>query len=139
MTARSFTPASEEMSRVGRRKLPDNCRTLVMRMSKVDWLLLPFLVAGTVALTSFAFRVAGFLGVGILGVWLSIVAVLTDEDPIRSAENRSAPRSAAPQAERWWLLPVQGDALAAVLFGAKVASAGMIILGFGLYFEVQRG
>jgi hypothetical protein len=110
-----------------------------VRMSRIDWLLLPFLAAGTLALMAFAFRVAGFLGVGILGVWISVVAALTDEDPVRSAGSKAAPRSSASQAERWWLLPVQGDALAAVLFGAKVASAGMIILGFGLYFEVQRG
>ena len=110
-----------------------------MRMSKVDWLLLPFLVAGTFALMALAFRLAGFLGVGILGVWVGVIAALTDEDSVRRAGGGAAPRSsAAPQAERWWLLPVQGDALAAVLFGAKVASAGMIILGFGLYFVVQR-
>ena len=38
-----------------------------MRMSRIDWLLLPFLAAGTLALMAFAFRVAGFLGVGNLG------------------------------------------------------------------------
>jgi hypothetical protein len=108
-------------------------------MSKIDWLLLPVLVAGTVALMAFAFRVAGFLGVGILGVWLGVVAAMMDEEPDRRAGRRPARDPGPPQAERWWLLPAQGGALVAVLFGAKVASAGMIILGFGLYFEVQRG
>lgn len=114
------------------------------RMRWADWLLLPFLVLGMGAIGYLAFRWLGFLGIGIIGLLTGLVAVNVELEggrPIgltrsniystsfRAEERMSRAEKAAWHAERTsYGLP---------LFIAKVASAGMIILGFGLFFMFQ--
>lgn len=112
------------------------------KMTRVDWVLLPVLVVGMGALAHAAFHFLGFFGIGLLGVVTGVVAVTVDLERGWPAGDYSSVRyiaeakqtmSRAERAE--WREAIQRDQLA--IFVAKVASAGMIILGFGLFFMVQ--
>ena len=45
----------------------------VMRMTRVDWILLPFLIAA-VAFLALGLLLAGFLGLGVLGLIIGVMA-----------------------------------------------------------------
>ena len=113
-------------------------------MSRLDWVLLPIMVMGGVAATVVAFRYLGFLGIGILGLLTGLVAVNVDLQrgwPIGPARlNMHADRLGAEErmsrAERAaWLAEIERNRLP--IFVAKVASAGLIIFGFGLFVLYQ--
>jgi hypothetical protein len=117
-----------------------------MRMSKVDWVLVPLLVACTLAVLVFAFRAFGFLGVGFLGLWIALIAGIldTDEDlpPLRRKGRKFQARTLLSEllggddSDRHEPEP---DALVWVVHIARVIGAGMIILGFGLFYQFQLG
>lgn len=114
------------------------------RMTKIDWLLLPVLVLAASGAIYAAFHSLGFLGIGILGLLTGVVAVNVDLEqgwpigPTRMNLHsaRLGVQDRMSRAER----AAQRADLARdqiPIFVAKVASAGMIILGFGLFVLVQ--
>jgi hypothetical protein len=116
-----------------------------MRMTRVDWILLPVLGAVLAGVVLGAFLLVGFLGLGVLGLIIGVMAqrielekdgavsnVMTTSlyaDQFRAREQMTR----AEKAEHW----AETDALLKVLFVAKVVSAGLIILGFGLFVLFQ--
>ncbi len=116
-----------------------------MRMTRIDWILLPVLVGVLAGIVVGSFLLAGFLGLGVLGLLVGFMAqrielekdgavsnVMTTSlyaQQFKARENMSRAEKAAHRAET--------DALLKWLFVAKVVSAGLIILGFGLFFQFQ--
>jgi hypothetical protein len=119
---------------------------LSMRMSKVDWLLVPLLAACILAVLAFAFRAFGFLGVGFLGLWIALIAGILDTGDdlptFRRKGRKVQDRSLLSElfgvdiSERREPEP---DALVWIVHIARVIGAGMIILGFGLFYQFQLG
>jgi len=117
---------------------------LSMRMSKVDWVLVPLLVACTLAVLAFAFRAFGFLGVGFLGLWIALIAGILDTDEDLPTFRRTARKNQSRKRlselfgvdDRESHEP-EPDALVWVVHIARVIGAGMIILGFGLFYQFQ--
>lgn len=118
-----------------------------MRMTRIDWLLLP-VVAGTLLGACFViFLVAGFLGLGVLGLLIGFVAqrIELERDgavghPMTTslyAEQASAREKMTPaeRAEH----AAETHSLLKPLFVAKIVSAGLIILGFGFFVLFQLG
>jgi hypothetical protein len=118
-----------------------------LRLSRTDVILLPFVVIGLAGLVYVAFRTLGFLGLAILGLITGIIAVnveMQQGGPIGSvqatgvyAEYMAAAdrMTRAEKAER----RAEIESAALPLLIAKIVSAGLIILGFGLFFTVQLG
>ncbi|HEV2566826.1 MAG TPA: hypothetical protein VGU19_17260 [Microvirga sp.] len=118
-----------------------------MRMTRIDWILLPFLVAALVGVVLGAFLLAGFLGLAVLGLIVGVMAqrielekdgatsnIMTTSlyaQQFKAREDMSRAEKAEHQAET--------EALLKWLFVAKVVSAGLIILGFGLFVLFQLG
>jgi hypothetical protein len=116
-----------------------------MRMTRIDWILLPVLVGVLAGIVVGAFLLAGFIGLGVLGLLVGFMAqrielekdgatsnVMTTSlyaEQIKAQNRMSRAEKAAHRAET--------DALLKWLFVAKVVSAGLIILGFGLFFQFQ--
>ena len=116
-----------------------------MRMTRTDWILLPILVGVLAGVALGAFLLAGFLGLGILGLIVGVMAQrielekdgATSNDMTTSlyAQQFEAQQrmSRAERAER----KAENETLLKWLFIPKVVSAGLIILGFGLFFLFQ--
>jgi hypothetical protein len=118
-----------------------------MRMTRVDWFLLPVIVAVLAGVALGAFLLAGFLGLGVLGLIIGVMAqrielekdgavsnVMTTSlyaEQMKARERMSRAERAEHQAET--------EALLKWLFVAKVASAGLIILCFGFFVLFQLG
>lgn len=118
-----------------------------MRMTRIDWILLPFLVAALVGVVLGAFLLAGFLGLGVLGLIVGVMAqrielekdgatsnVMTTSlyaQQFKAREGMSRAEKAEHRAET--------EALLKWLFVAKVVSAGLIILGSGFFVLFQLG
>lgn len=118
-----------------------------MRMTPIDWILLPILVAALAGVAFGAFLLAGFLGLGVLGLIVGAMAqrIELEKDgavsnpmttslyaqQIKMQERMTRAERAAHRAEIRTLLKW--------LFVAKVVSAGLIILGFGFFFLFQLG
>jgi hypothetical protein len=118
-----------------------------MRMTRVDWFLLPILVAALAGIALGAFLLAGFLGLGVVGLIIGVMAqrielekdgavsnVMTTSlyaDQMKARDNMTR----AERAERH----AESAALLKWLFVAKVVSAGLIILGFGFFVLFQLG
>lgn len=118
-----------------------------MRMTRIDWILLPFLVAALVGVVLGAFLLAGFLGLAVLGLIVGVMAqrielekdgatsnVMTTSlyaQQFKAREGMSRTEKAEHRAET--------EALLKWLFVAKVVSAGLIILGFGFFVLFQLG
>jgi hypothetical protein len=118
-----------------------------MRMTRIDWILLPVLVGVLAGVAVGSFLLAGFIGLGVLGLIIGVMAqrIELEKDgavghtmttslyaqQFKAQENMSR----AEKAER---LPF-GPPLLKWLFVAKVVSAGLVILGFGLFFLFQLG
>lgn len=115
------------------------------RLSLSEMLLLPVLVAAAGGLVWFAFREVGFLGLGILGliVGLGVSSLeLQGGRPIGSA--RAAGVYADAVAAEARMTPAErAERRAEIararlpLHVARIVSAGLIILGFGLFFALQ--
>ncbi|MGO4523673.1 hypothetical protein AB4097_02280 [Microvirga sp. 2MCAF35] len=116
-----------------------------MRMTRMDWILLPVLLGVLAGVVVGAFLLAGFLGFGVLGLIIGVMAQrielekdgATSNDMTTSlyAQQIKAQESMtrAERAER----RAENEALLKILFVAKVVSAGLIILGFGFFVLFQ--
>jgi hypothetical protein len=118
-----------------------------MRMTRIDWILLPFLVAVLAGIALGAFLLAGFIGLGVLGLIIGVMAqrielekdgAVSNEmttslyaDQIKAQERMTRAERAEHRAET--------RALLKVLSVAKIVSAGLVILGFGFFFLFQLG
>lgn len=116
-------------------------------MTRIDWILLPFLVAVLAGIALGAFLLAGFMGLGVLGLIIGVMAqrielekdgAVSNEmttslyaDQIKAQERMTRAERAEHRAETQTLLKV--------LSVAKIVSAGLIILGFGFFFLFQLG
>jgi hypothetical protein len=49
-----------------------------LRLSRTELYILPLVLLGVAALAFFAFRIVGFLGIGLLGVLIGFIAVRVD-------------------------------------------------------------
>jgi len=118
-----------------------------MHMTRIDWILLPLLIGVLAGLVVGTFLLAGFIGLGVLGLIVGVMAqrielekdgatsnVMTTSlyaQQFKAREGMSRAEKAEHRAET--------DALLKWLFVAKVVSAGLVILGFGLFFLFQLG
>jgi hypothetical protein len=118
-----------------------------MRMTRIDWILLPVLVALLAGVVLGAFLLAGFLGLGVLGLIVGVMAQRIElekdgavsnymatslyADQFKARESMNPAERAERRAETRTLLKW--------LFVAKVVSAGLIILGFGFFVLFQLG
>ncbi len=116
-------------------------------MTRIDWILLPFLVAVLAGIALGAFLLAGFIGLGVLGLIIGVMAqrielekdgAVSNEmttslyaDQIKAQERMTRAERAEHRAET--------QALLKVLSVAKIVSAGLVILGFGFFFLFQLG
>ena len=116
-------------------------------MTRIDWILLPFLVAVLAGIALVAFLLAGFIGLGVLGLIIGVMAqrielekdgAVSNEmttslyaDQIKAQERMTRAERAEHRAET--------RALLKVLSVAKIVSAGLVILGFGFFFLFQLG
>ena len=116
-----------------------------MRMTRIDWILLPVLVGVLAGVVVGAFLLAGFIGLGVLGLIIGVMAqrIELEKDGAVGhtmttslyAEQFKAQESMsrAEKAER----RAENEALLKWLFVAKVVSAGLITLGFSLFYQFQ--
>src|SRR5262245_20219331 len=116
-----------------------------MRLSKAEMYALPIVLLVTAGLALAAFRIVGFLGVGILGLLIGFIAVQVDLEKggaigspfassrsaqhVMSRERMSASERAAGDAE---LRSVKRPLLL-----AKIIAAALIALGLGGFFFVE--
>jgi hypothetical protein len=118
-----------------------------MRMTRIDWILLPFLVAVLAAVALGAFLLAGFLGLGVLGLIVGVMAQRIELEKDGAVSNYMATSLYAQQFEAQERMSraeraahqAETQALLKWLFVAKVVSAGLIILGFGFFVLFQLG
>jgi hypothetical protein len=117
---------------------------LRFRMTTLVQVLL--LVVSLGATSFLAYRIVGFLGIGFLGLIIGVIALTVEmeqggpvghsrasnlyADHMAAVERMSASEKAARRAE------IERDAFP--LLVAKVISAGLILVGFALFFGVQR-
>ena len=118
-----------------------------MRMTRIDWILLPVLVGVLAGAVVGAFLLTGFVGLGILGLIVGVMAqrIELEKDGATSNDMTTSlyaqqfkaqeGMTRAERAER----KAENEALLKWLFVAKVVSAGLIILGFGLFVLFQLG
>ena len=118
-----------------------------MRMTRLDWILLPILLAVLAGVVVGAFLLAGFLGLGVLGLLIGFMAQRIELEKDGATSNvmttslyaqQFKAREGMSRAERAEHF-AETDALLRWLFVAKVVSAGFVILGFGLFFQFQLG
>jgi hypothetical protein len=118
-----------------------------MRMTRIDWILLPILAGVLAGIALGAFLLAGFLGLGGIGLIVGVMAqrIELEKDGATSNDMTTSlyaqqfiaqeRMTRAERAER----RAENEALLKWLFVAKVVSAGLIILGFGLFVLFQLG
>jgi hypothetical protein len=118
-----------------------------MRMTRIDSILLPVLVGVLAGVAVGSFLLAGFIGLGVLGLIIGVMAQrieLEKDGAVGHTMTTSlyaeqfkaqANMTRAERAER----KAENEALLKWLFVAKVVSAGLVILGFGLFFQFQLG
>jgi hypothetical protein len=116
-----------------------------MKMTRLDWILLPFLVGVLALLTIVMFALVGFLGLGILGLLIGVMAqrIELEKDGATSGDMTTSlyaeqfrARQAMSRAERAEH-HAQSDNLLKYLHVAKIISAGLVILGFGFFVLFQ--
>lgn len=118
-----------------------------MRMTRIDWVLLPFLIGTLGGVALGAFLLAGFIGLGVIGLIIGFMAQLIELEKDGAVGHSmttslyaqqfkaQANMTRAEKAER----RAETQALLKWLFVAKVVSAGFIILGFGFFVLFQLG
>jgi hypothetical protein len=118
-----------------------------MRMTRTDWILLPVLIGILATVTYVVFSLVGFLGLGILGLIIGVMAQRIEIEKDGAVSNYMTTSlyaqqfkaredmSRAEKAEH----AAQSQTLLKWLFVAKVVSAGLIILGFGFFALFQLG
>ncbi|MBZ6076008.1 hypothetical protein [Microvirga puerhi] len=116
-----------------------------MRMTPMDWILLPFVMAILLGIVLGAYLVAGFLGLGVLGLLIGFVAqrIEIEKDGAVSNEMTTSlyaeqfkARECMTRAERAEHRS-ETKLLLQALHVAKVVSAGFVILGFGFFVLFQ--
>lgn len=113
-------------------------------MTRADWLLVPVALVIAAASSWWMWSRLGFFGIGLLGLLIGVVAVTVDLErgwPLGSPRvNTHADRLAAEARmsadERLAARAALAQAAGPICV-AKVISAGMVILGFGLFWLVQ--
>jgi hypothetical protein len=116
-----------------------------LRLSKTEIYMLPLVLLGVATLAFFAFRIVGFLGIGLLGVLIGFIAVRVDlekEGAVGSewtaslhAQQVMSRQNASPSARAAHKSEMQS--LARPLLMAKIISAALVILGFGGFFYLD--
>ena len=118
-----------------------------MRLSKIELVLLPALLLLGYWIIAALFNRLGFFGLGLLGLAIGFVAVMVElegGDPIGGSQDSDLfsrnfrgrlLQSRAERDERH----VARRAADMPLHIAKVASSGLIILGFGCFYMFQLG
>lgn len=116
-----------------------------MKMTRLDWILLPFLAGALAFSLIVAFSLVGFLGLGVLGLLIGFVCqrIEVEKDGATSnymttslyAEQFKA-RQAMSRAERAEHR-AESERLLGYLHVAKIVSAGLVILGFGFFALFQ--
>jgi hypothetical protein len=109
---------------------------------------LVLLVVSLGATSYVAYQIIGFLGVGVLGLIIGVIALTVELErggPVGDYYNATSlysqhmaaveRMSAAEKAERH----AEIESAALPLLVAKIASAGLIVVGFGLFFVFQLG
>jgi hypothetical protein len=108
---------------------------------------LVLLVVSLGATSYVAYQIVGFLGVGVLGLIIGVIALTVElqaggpdgfynATSLYSQHMAAVERmSAAERAER----RAEIESAAVPLLVAKIASAGLIVVGFGLFFVFQLG
>ncbi|MBF9231800.1 hypothetical protein [Microvirga alba] len=116
-----------------------------MKMTRIDWVLLPLLIGALVFVVYVAFNLVGFLGLGVIGLLIGVIVqrVELEQDGAVSnymttslyAEQIKAQETMtrAERAER----RAEIQATEKYRFVAKVVSAGLVILGFGFFALFQ--
>ncbi|NIX76696.1 hypothetical protein [Microvirga terricola] len=116
-----------------------------MKMTRIDWMLLPILV-GVLALVVYgAFLLGGFFGLGLLGLIIGVIVQRIELEKDGAVSNFMTTSLYAEQikaqermtrAEKAELRAEQ-QATERYRFVAKVVSAGLVILGFGFFALFQ--
>jgi hypothetical protein len=116
-----------------------------VRLSRSEIYALPLVLLGTGALAYFAYRIVGFLGIGLLGVLIGFIAVRVDlekEGAVGSelaaglyAQQMSSRRT-APHAERA-AHRAETQALRCPLLIAKIIAAVLVAVGFAGFFYLD--
>jgi hypothetical protein len=109
---------------------------------------LVLLVVSLGATSYVAYQIVGFLGVGVLGLIIGVIALTVELErggPVGDYYNATSlysqhmaaveRMSAAERAER----RAEIESAAVPLLVAKIASAGLIVVGFGLFLVFQLG
>ena len=116
-----------------------------MKMTRIDWLLLPVLVAVIGVVAYGLFLLAGFLGLGVLGLLIGVMVqrIELEKDGATSNEMTTSlyaqqfmAQQAMTRAEKAGQR-AESQMLVDLLFVPKVVSAGLIILGFGFFVLFQ--
>ncbi len=118
-----------------------------MRLSKIELVLLPFVIVLGYLIVSALFYRLGFFGLGLLGLIVGFIAVtveLEGDGPVGGNQNADLfsqnfrgrlLQSRAERDERY----VRRRQAMLPLHVAKVASSGLIIIGFGCSYLFQFG
>ena len=118
-----------------------------MRMTRIDWILLPVLVAVLAGIVVGTFVLAGYIGLGVLGLLIGVMAQRIELEKDGAVSNpmttslyaqQFKARERMSRAERAEH-EAETRALLKVLSIAKIVSAGLVILGFGFFFLFQLG
>ena len=108
---------------------------------------LVLLVVSLGAVSYIAYRIVGFLGIGVLGLIIGVIALTVEMErggPVGHGQASSLyaqhmtaveHMSAAERAER----RAEIESATVPLLVAKIVSAGLIVVGFGLFFVFQLG
>ena len=116
-------------------------------MTRIDWILLPFLVAVLAGIALGAFLLAGFMGLGVLGLIIGVMAQRIELEKDGAVSNEMTTSLYAEQFKARQRMTraeraehrAKTQALMKALSVAKIVSAGLIILGFGFFFLFQLG
>jgi hypothetical protein len=107
-------------------------------MTRTDWFLLPILAAILSGVVYAAFHWLGFFSLGLIGLLTGMVALQVELEGGRPADDiRNAALMRAALERRH---PTDKAAWASAqmpIFIGKVVSAGLVVLGFGVFFLVK--
>jgi hypothetical protein len=116
-----------------------------VKMTKVDWVLLPLLAGALAVLVIVIFAVVGFLGLGVIGLLIGFVAQRIEVEKDGATSNymttslyaqQFKAREAMSRSERAEH-QAESRRLLGYLHVAKIVSAGLVILGFGFFVLFQ--
>ncbi|MCG7392323.1 hypothetical protein MHY87_05335 [Microvirga sp. ACRRW] len=118
-----------------------------MRMTVIDWILLPILIAVLAGFALGAYLIAGFLGLGIIGLIIGVMAqrIELEKDGATSNDMTTSLYAQQIKAQETMTRAERAErreetrVLLKYLSVAKIVSAGFVILGFGFFFLFQLG